>query len=519
MEKARLIIIEVGQNPREIEINGAITTIGRAADNVISLRHDANVSRYHAQIERRGENYYLSDLQSRNGTALNGEFLAGETKLQDNDCIDFGGKSQIEFQNPLQNPAPPNQAKANLKSESAEASAPILEHNSQTSESAGQAAPSKIPLLLTVAAVLSGLAIVAVVVIAVVVYRNTGCQAEVTIIEPESGATIAAATEINVNVKNKQCIDHLTYFIDGEQIGVAQTEPFSITLDPAKLTQLIDDNSHVLTIAAIDRNGAKQIQRDQVLLAFEEPRRNKAQKSENVSPADEISTPDGGATAEPNAASVSLSDIKTMSERLVKQIGGSANYKFDPQFLTQVRARTSQFQSDNFSNRAANYRDQINLSFVGEQGLAAPLGYVLAMSRSKFDLKKDLARSNEEGLWRMSADFAASNGYNGQCGAETLGDAKQNCASRVAAVYTKALVVNLFQNDFLYGVACFGLSPAEAGQFQLGLPPERSNFWSAIKAPRQRETIVNFFAAGIVADNPQKFGLKRDRPISNLYPK
>jgi hypothetical protein len=61
------------------------------------------------------------------------------------------------------------------------------------------------------------------------------------------------------------------------------------------------------------------------------------------------------------------------------------------------------------------------------------------------------------------------------------------------------------------------MSPQEAGQFQLTLPPDRSDFWNAIKSPKQRENLVNFFAAGIVAENPNKFGMKRDKPLSNLY--
>jgi hypothetical protein len=98
-----------------------------------------------------------------------------------------------------------------------------------------------------------------------------------------------------------------------------------------------------------------------------------------------------------------------------------------------------------------------------------------------------------------------------------LSDPKQTCAARAAAIYTKALVVNLFEGDVLYGVSTFGMSPQEAGNFKISLPPDRSDFWNVIKSPKQRDNLVRFFAAGIVAENPQKFGLKRDQPLSNLY--
>jgi hypothetical protein len=154
------------------------------------------------------------------------------------------------------------------------------------------------------------------------------------------------------------------------------------------------------------------------------------------------------------------------------------------------------------------------VTFFNEKGLYAPLGYHLAMSRSRFENKRN---AGKEGLWQMTQDFAAANGYNGQCGIETLSDAAQNCAARVAAAYTKALV-DLFEGDVVYGVGCFELSPADAGNFKITLSSaDRADFWNAIKSGKQREQIVRFFAAGIVAENPQKFGLKRDKPLSNLY--
>ena len=37
-----------------------------------------------------------------------------------------------------------------------------------------------------------------------------------------------------------------------------------------------------------------------------------------------------------------------------------------------------------------------------------------------------------------------------------------------------------------------------------------------VKTPEERDRIVRLFAAGIVAENPQKFGLN-DRPFAELY--
>ncbi|MCV4608397.1 hypothetical protein OFB74_36420, partial [Escherichia coli] len=76
-------------------------------------------------------------------------------------------------------------------------------------------------------------------------------------------------------------------------------------------------------------------------------------------------------------------------------------------------------------------------AFVREQNLDAPLGFILAMSRSRFKPDK---KDNLEGLYQMSNDFVTTNGYNGLCGNETLSDPKQNCAAKAAALYMKSIV-------------------------------------------------------------------------------
>ena len=87
MPNAKLKINEFGQEPLEIEIKSGLITLGRAPDNAVALVSDSNVSRYHAEIERRGDNFYLVDLNSRNGTFVNDEPVEGEHRLQEGDKI------------------------------------------------------------------------------------------------------------------------------------------------------------------------------------------------------------------------------------------------------------------------------------------------------------------------------------------------------------------------------------------------------------------------------------------------
>jgi DNA-binding Lrp family transcriptional regulator len=93
-------------NPRKRTIVGSLTpddrpdavyplldaecTIGRSGDNVITVP-DGSVSSKHARIVRSEEGFAIEDLQSRNGTFVNGERIADTPRvLADGDLIRLG---------------------------------------------------------------------------------------------------------------------------------------------------------------------------------------------------------------------------------------------------------------------------------------------------------------------------------------------------------------------------------------------------------------------------------------------
>jgi pSer/pThr/pTyr-binding forkhead associated (FHA) protein len=62
-------------------IEGA-TTIGRKADNTVSILGDPYVSSRHARIDCEGGSVYLTDTGSTNGTTLNGQKLVASVRVQ-----------------------------------------------------------------------------------------------------------------------------------------------------------------------------------------------------------------------------------------------------------------------------------------------------------------------------------------------------------------------------------------------------------------------------------------------------
>ena len=74
-----------------IYLEQELTVVGKLANASDAVIPMPTVSRMHARIRKREDEYYLADLNSRNGTAVNGRMLKGdeEFQLQDEDQVDF----------------------------------------------------------------------------------------------------------------------------------------------------------------------------------------------------------------------------------------------------------------------------------------------------------------------------------------------------------------------------------------------------------------------------------------------
>ena len=79
-----------GENEgKQFDIPEDGVSIGRAPDNVIQVTASATSS-HHCQVSRRGNRYTLKDLNSTNGTGLNG-IAVQEARLKPRDIITAGG--------------------------------------------------------------------------------------------------------------------------------------------------------------------------------------------------------------------------------------------------------------------------------------------------------------------------------------------------------------------------------------------------------------------------------------------
>ena len=89
---AKLVILNQGMTGRTFDLNVDRTTVGRVEDNTFQIA-DASVSSRHAEIILQGSELLVRDLNSTNGTFINGEKIS-EAILKSGQTLRFG---QVEL--------------------------------------------------------------------------------------------------------------------------------------------------------------------------------------------------------------------------------------------------------------------------------------------------------------------------------------------------------------------------------------------------------------------------------------
>jgi len=91
MKKRRVAFLDVKRLDEQVQtykLKEADTIIGRTKDNSIQLAFP-NISRHHSKISFSNETYLIEDLESTNGTFVNGISIA-KCVLHPNDVIEIG---------------------------------------------------------------------------------------------------------------------------------------------------------------------------------------------------------------------------------------------------------------------------------------------------------------------------------------------------------------------------------------------------------------------------------------------
>ena len=84
----RLVSARGAEVPLAFALQGRRVTIGREDDNMVQLPHE-KVSKHHAVIQDESEGWVIQDLQSTNGTLVNGKPVQ-RVRLVDGDRVTLG---------------------------------------------------------------------------------------------------------------------------------------------------------------------------------------------------------------------------------------------------------------------------------------------------------------------------------------------------------------------------------------------------------------------------------------------
>lgn len=410
MAEIKLIITSQGQTARDLLIS-TTASIGRATDNAICV-NDPSVARYHAMLEQRGNDFWLSDLGSTNGTHINGRQIHTESQLKNGDVISLGAATEIRVllsqSEAVKSALPPVYA------------APVA---------TPPAPPSGITALHLIAAGFSVLVIIGAVAAFLIMRKGSGNDE----LSQVSGNTTPLATATPVTVSSKETVER-------------ETPP-----------------------------------------------------------------------PQTNARTVSLPTDGTeqLTRLLATSITGKSTYVFNSQMTAKISARTREYQID-VSKEALAYRLEIERAFSNAKGMKPLMGYVMAMSQSKFGRSK----AGGVGIWQVPPGIAKDYLQPG----EDLSSLEQpKRSAEVAAAYLNEILTKFESQDFIYAIACYGLPASSVGEMRQKIqavdPTERRDFWKMVEKgiipPEGAERVIRFFAAGIVGENPAVFGLP-SKPFSEL---
>ena len=90
---ARLVILSEGLTGKAHELTVDKTTIGRVDDNTFAIP-EGSVSSHHCEVLLRGADIVVRDLNSTNGTFINGHQVTGEAPLKPGQILRLG---QVEM--------------------------------------------------------------------------------------------------------------------------------------------------------------------------------------------------------------------------------------------------------------------------------------------------------------------------------------------------------------------------------------------------------------------------------------
>ncbi len=469
-----VLIYPTDEGSREITLEGEKMSFGRGSEADFRFEDDG-LSRLHATVYREQENVWIVDENSTNGTFVNGEKTSfGGTPLENGDSIKIGHFTILKVRITRPRTAISNETK----------------QSAQNTVSAASTNPSYfIPLAII------GIAFLVITASAVFI-----------------GIT-AVGTEKNNVVKTEQNYD---------TPETADTQPKEKDIDKSPSPE--NENSKQLETKEDDTNLTNS--------------------PETVTETNNVNLPEATKYLEMTDAEKSLY-VEAKALKVARMIGNSESKSIPPAAVEKIKNWVSGYArrintkslggcrfGDNLQatyQRAAGNAPFINRAF-NERGIDPQIGLYLAMIESEHCVCLQ-SPTGPLGMFQFTQATGRTHGLNIKSGASPS-NPDERCepepAARAAASYMKALTLRFGTGPLSVPLAIGSYNSGEGGlstnlkaALEKNGTQERS-FWTLVANAEslskqfQLENVKyvpKFFAAAIVGENPQDFGLKL-QPLS-----
>jgi len=446
-----------------------ITRIGRSGENDVIITDAAMVSGHHAEIRKEADKYRLSDLNSTNGTYLNGQRISEEVLLEP-PCVIRLGADGPELSLVLEDtPA------VDLNQTILEGSAPLV----ITPEIEAEPAGSKVhDDLLSQAVERARLA------------RRMGTGDSTVVIMRQMLDTALHRTSRKFKVVIALLI-----------CALIATSAYGFW----KIQGLKKEKGQI--------DG--QIQQIESMLA-----RAKVDSPETDQLIDQLDQYEGQASALQSSLLYRVASfeheeaIKHEIRALMKEFGAET-YSIPPEFVTRVKHFIEQDQGPNRSNmeralgEAGKQMDAMRRIFE-ENNLPPDLAYIVLVESA---LSSDSSSSaGAAGLWQFTPATARAYGLKVEHGVDERLDAAKS--TRAACKYIRELILDFGAgSSVMLALAAYNLGPTKVKSAirKVNDPIKQRNFWYLYRVravpPETREYVPKVVAVMLIGRNPERYGL------------
>lgn len=461
-------------------------SIGRAEDNTIVIRHIA-VTRFHARINRRDLDIWVTDLQSRNGTYVNNRRIYEPTRIEHGDLIGFGNTDDCQFR-------------------------VILRYDTPNMTDSPTSSIQKITGLGICTGILFGVGYGA--------YQMIGTKPQpiVKITQPFPGSTISQTTPVTIEATNPEDIMVVVYKVDSIEITRSPEPPFMAYLDPKLIKEITGTNhtTHTLSVSLELKDGTQLEQLSPTQILIEQPatpekkqpiypESNPKQRTIPSQPNPWYSPTDLDLPTQPATGLGQYPEKRDLKNKLLHKLG-SQDYTIGEPLDYSIDTVLKSERKDSFYLNDTE-RKAI-LTACTRRGVKPEIALILAESQS------------ESGTWKIPGVVWKK--YNFE---NTTPDNQLNQVTQ----YIKDLLNCFDEEDWVYAIACYGADIQTAGVFRQRLETydvqkvHRKNISqtlnSGIFPPAAIENVKKFIVNGVQLEFPNQFGIQSASLSSQLQPR